>query len=157
MLDVAADFPSVSQAFLLLLLWWLRLPLGFCLLVESLYCWNPVLDSDGSLLFVFLSGILQGCPLSDLLFTLVYNAFLNHIRFVIDVKGRGRSRACADDLGACLYDIRYLAHMRLALLAAQEYANLWLHSGKSFLVPCFPWSEALVAALRAELALAVSA
>lgn len=157
MFDVKAAFPSVSPALLLILFRWLALPLAVILFIETLYRWNPVKDSDGNLLFVFLSGILQGCPLSGMLFTFICNAFLHHIMLEIDRKGRGRPRACADDLGACVFDIRFLQYMQAPLLAAEQLANLSLHGGKCFLVPCFQWSLALRDNLQRELALTTPA
>ena len=50
-----------------------------------------VMDTCGSLVFVFLSGTLQGWHLGGLL-TLVYNDFLNHIRLELGCRGRGSPR-----------------------------------------------------------------
>ena len=77
--------------------------------------------------------------LSGLLFALIYNTFLNNIRLVIDERGRDKRRACADDLGACLFDIRLLAHFWGALQWAARLVNLVLHEGKFIVVPCFWW------------------
>ena len=67
--------------------------------------------------------------------SLVYNHFLADIKATSDDKGRGRSRACADGLGACL-SVIYLRYMLGPLFAALKLANLLLHLQVCFIVPC---------------------
>ena len=85
-------------------------PQGFLEFVTSLYRINRAVRAwDGTVLFHFLAGILQGCPLSGLLFTLVANPFFLHICSLIDAASKGISRICADDLCTLLWDRNWLA------------------------------------------------
>eukprot|EP00973_Karenia_brevis_P007352 994720-Karenia_brevis.AAC.1 len=45
------------------------------------------------------SGVIQGCPLSGTLFTIVIDIFLEFMYQEIYEKGRGEIAACADDIG----------------------------------------------------------
>ena len=74
--DFLAAFPSVAQRFLFLLLPLIGVPQGFVNFVIALYNFNRCVHAtSGAVLFVFLAGILQGCPLSGLLFTIIANGF----------------------------------------------------------------------------------
>eukprot|EP00974_Lingulodinium_polyedra_P047311 4539119-Lingulodinium_polyedra.AAC.1 len=49
-----------------------------------------------------LSGVLQGCPLSGLLFVISIDPFLRKMKADIDIQARDRARACAGDIGAVI-------------------------------------------------------
>ncbi len=76
--DMAAASPSVSHDWLFLVLEHLQVPRGFPNLVKALYrdCFASTRwGSISSLLFKIYSGVLQGCPLSAMVFTLAVNPF----------------------------------------------------------------------------------
>eukprot|EP00972_Heterocapsa_arctica_P045683 6741317-Heterocapsa_arctica.AAC.1 len=49
-----------------------------------------------------MSGVLQGCPLSGLLFAVSLDPYLRWMKHDIEDAGLGVIRACADDIGASL-------------------------------------------------------
>ena len=71
-----------------------------------------------------MAGILQGCPLSGLLFTVVSHQFFLHFTAVVDRRGRGASPICADDLGCLLFDLDFLQFLVAPFEAARALANL---------------------------------
>ena len=85
-------------------------------------------------LFLHLSGVIQGCPLSALIFILCMDPFLKEIdRLLAPVAGL--ARACADDIGICAKELSHLIPLAPVLLAAETVANLKLHPTKSLLIP----------------------
>ena len=71
LLDFAAAFPSVLQAWLLSALIAIQAPTGFINTFTSMYSENHAYSkSQGGLVLMFkvFSGVLQGCPLSGALF-----------------------------------------------------------------------------------------
>ena len=72
--DFASAFPSVAHAWLFCVLDAIKLWKGFVTGIRSLYIGNEAFGQSGgvmSFLFIIVSGVLQGCPLSGTLFVLV--------------------------------------------------------------------------------------
>ena len=83
-------------------------------------------------------GVLQGCPLSGLLFAWVIQPMLWAIEALIDRPRLAVSRACADDLGAVLADFRTLPLLELFETMA-TVSGLHLKPRKCQIVPL--WTE----------------
>eukprot|EP00972_Heterocapsa_arctica_P071080 10499933-Heterocapsa_arctica.AAC.1 len=93
--DFVAAFPSVSQAWLFTVLAAAGFPEGFLRLVHGIYFMNFAYGTDGTshrFLFQILSGVVQGCPLSGLLFAVLLDPFLRAISSLIDDKGDAVTR-----------------------------------------------------------------
>ena len=83
--DFAAAFPSMSHTWIPACLTALGIPSGAHDLTMSMYCLNLAHSAAGGALiplFLILSGVLQGCPLSGFLFAVGVDLFL------VDVQGR---------------------------------------------------------------------
>jgi hypothetical protein len=87
---------------------------------------------DGVLRFQY---YIQGCNLSGMIFAMVVDPFLN--KFVAEAEDTRLAvvRACADDIGAALRDIRTLAILKPTFDNAKRYAGLALKPRKCILVP----------------------
>ena len=85
--------------------------------------------------FWILSGVLQGCPLSGMLFAFVIDPFLRCMKATIQDKGLAQIRACADDIGAAMQNIHVLKLFEPIFQTAAEVANLWLKPKKCVVVP----------------------
>jgi hypothetical protein len=95
--DYAAAFPSVSHVFMLLVLSLSQAPRGFINIVEGMYAHNAAFaacEGVTQLAFWVFSGVLQGCPLSGILFTFVIDPFLRCMKASIQDKGLAQIRAC---------------------------------------------------------------
>ena len=111
-------------------------PEGFCRLVEGIYFLNfAYIDIAGQLIFLltYLSGVLQGCPLSGMLFTICLDPFLIWLNAVI--KDDALLRACADDLGAALGKLEVLCRVEPVFQVAKDIAGLTLKPSKCVIVP----------------------
>ena len=62
-------------------------------------------------IFNILSGVLQGCPLSGTLFVIVMDPIMFLFTKYICSPGFGQVRACADDIGAVLYNLKDLVRV----------------------------------------------
>ena len=67
-------------------------------------------EEGGTFVFLFkmLSGVLQGCPLSGTLFVIAIDPLLVMFHRFIHEPKLGMVRACADDIGATLNQLRTL-------------------------------------------------
>ena len=52
----------------------------------------------------FTSGVIQGCPMSGLLFVAAVDPMLTEMHKQLDAKNKAVTRACADDIAAALRD-----------------------------------------------------
>eukprot|EP00959_Pyramimonas_sp_CCMP1952_P262345 5485714-Pyramimonas_sp.AAC.1 len=86
-------------------------------------------------LFLVTSGIIQGCPGSGSLFSLAVDPFLQKFRAVTDACNKGRTRACADDIGMTIRDLRHLRRIHTVFKEAEAIARLKLKPAKCVLVP----------------------
>ena len=72
-----------------------------------MYCWVNTWSSSGDgcmSFFCFVTrGVLQGCPLSGLIFTWVIEPILRAMEALLEASGRAKIRGCADDIGAVLF------------------------------------------------------
>jgi len=107
--DYAAAFPSVSHAWIRLVLQFIRFPSGLFSVVCGLYHKNQAfLGTPDGIVFMFLvlSGVLQGCPLSGSLFVIVIDPLLHMFKVHLEDTGLGVPRACADDVGVALRHLK---------------------------------------------------
>eukprot|EP00973_Karenia_brevis_P075279 10458843-Karenia_brevis.AAC.1 len=81
------------------------------------------------------AGVIQGCPLSGTLFTVVIDIFLEFMYQTIHLKGRGEIAACADDIGGVLKSYHYLQFLFPIFEECENLANLVLKPQKCILVP----------------------
>ena len=103
--DYAAAFPSVRHDFVFDMLPFMGFPVGFQRFVQVTYSFVEAVVSICSGLAHFChiqSGVLQGDPLSGLLFVLTMHPALHHFETRIEKKGGGCVRACADDRAMAL-------------------------------------------------------
>ena len=134
--DFGAAFPSLCHDYLFAALAHAGLPSGLCTLIMALYAHCDVLlPVCGKLTssFVIRAGVLQGCPLSGLLFVVAMEPFLN---LVSSKLGDGEIvRACADDVLTVTKSVRSLRVVALAFEYFGEITNLRLKIKKVFLIP----------------------
>ena len=92
--------------------------------------------SEGKLSFLFSvkCGVLQGCPLSAVLFNFAMDPFLWICKRLIKDQGLGKVLACADDIGASLCRFRLPIPLHSAFTRFQRISGLTLHSKKCVLI-----------------------
>ena len=76
-------------------------------------------------LFDIYSGVLQGCPLSGLLFVCCMDPITRAL--AARITGRGSATACADDLAVALSSIAHLPRVHAVVDLAARAACLCLH------------------------------
>ena len=99
--DFGAAFPSVIHQWIWLVLEHRKLPAPWIRFFQAIYSNAAAVTMSGGKLLViisFLSGVLQGCPASALLFNLALDPFLVAFERALDFGKKGIVRACADDL-----------------------------------------------------------
>ena len=107
--DFAAAFPSVRHKWLMFILLKIKLPRGLRNALKLMYTDNEAyVESNGELMWLFsvLAGVLQGCPLSGSLFVICIDPLLFLFKKKVEDQGLGRVRACADDIGASLRNLK---------------------------------------------------
>jgi len=86
----------------------LGVPVGFLSVVETIYLLSAAFFRTAgvfsTLLLYYLGAVLQGCPLSALLFLFSIDPFLEALAAVIP-KQKGMIRACADDISVTISDL----------------------------------------------------
>ena len=127
--DFAAAFPSVIHAWIWLVLRHRKLPESFITLFMAAYrnaC--AVYNHNGvvHIIIHFLSGVLQGCPASALLFNNALDPVLTWFSQVLGDGVRGLFRACADDLAFTLSRLKHLGLIHPVYAAAEQFAGLSL-------------------------------
>jgi hypothetical protein len=96
-----------------------------------------------------MSGVLQGCPLSGLIFVLVMDPLLAAMEGLIDKTGLATTRACADDIGSAIRDIRALKIFANLFKIMARISNLKLKASKCVVVPvASKFSPSLVEVFR---------
>ena len=124
--DYGAAFPSLFHGFIEKTLALVGAEAWILSLFFSLYYEAAAFAVDGEYLFAFLVGVLQGDPWSSQLFIIAIDPFLNDLTARIDFLGYGITRACADDIGAVIFNIRYLLEYFYVFEASKVYASLCL-------------------------------
>jgi len=132
--DFTAAFPSVSHEWIELVMRYRGFSHGLRNFFWSLYYMNCAVESDEQgclvVLFVYLSGVLQGCTASGFLFDMGIDPFLQMMDEQVAGHGRGIVRACADDIGAALRDYRELRYLYEPFQIAESCAGLTLQPKK---------------------------
>ena len=82
------------------------------------------------------AGVLQGCPLSAILFVIILDPFLRQFDAALGFGKFGIIRACADDIAAVLYNMQHLDKLANTFPLAEMCANLKLKPSKCKLIPC---------------------
>ena len=81
--DFASAFPSIIHEWVLLVIRFYRLPEGAINLISGMYYVNLTYMAVGStieFIFASLSGVLQGCPMSGMLFNICLDSHLLTLR-----------------------------------------------------------------------------
>ena len=135
--DFLAAFPSLGHLWLFLTLTIFHIPAGAFNFVAQLYALNLAFDASdlSSPIFAFMIGVLQGCPLSALLFTLALDSWLRAVTAVLDSTGDGIVRACADDIAVVVADLCFLTRVEPLFAIIARLANLRLKPAKCHIVP----------------------
>lgn len=146
--DYATAFPSVAVVFLIETLRARGLPDGFIQTVLVLYHSVFAISSADrrTVLFEVQSGVLQGCPASGALFTLLCDPLL---RFLHAVAGASSLlRACADDLGQVFNALRIIKRMLPAFQRIAAASGLHLKPAKCVLILFGTYNSEETACLR---------
>ena len=136
--DYAAACPSVAHSWIRVVLPVLAFPGGFQNVICGMYTLVHALGIGSSgLVFLFwiLSGVLQGCPLSGLVFVAAIDPILWRIHDTVDARGIGTTRACADGIGAAMRGIAGLLLYRHTFALGKAAAGLALKPAKCALTP----------------------
>ena len=104
---------------------------------------SATLEHDGAsrILIHLLSGVLQGCPASAFLFNNAIDPFLASFDNILRKKHAGIVRACADDKGIVLQQLRHLSLIYPTYSDCKTHAGLALKPPKCVLVPLCGLSE----------------
>lgn len=153
--DFLAAFPSVCQAFVLAALASGGFHAGQCASVAGLYANASVwvgLSGEQEMLFWVRSGIVQGCPLSGLLFGITVDPVLRMLEAALRAVGPSALWACADDVGAVCYSKTHLLAMRHPFKVAEGAARLRLKPTRCQLILLGePATESAVGRIRSWL------
>ena len=96
----------------------------------------------------FLSGVLQGCPGSAMLFDLSLDPLLHMFEKALDYGKKGIVRACADDLAFALARVSHLSLLFPIYEVAKHCAGLSLKFKKCCIVPCTDFNSSSIAKVR---------
>ena len=88
-----------------------------------------------------MSGVLQGCPASGMLFNSALDPFLFAFCSALGNGSKGIIRGCADDIGFALSGMKHLNLLYPIYQQAEALAGLALHPSKCVLVPLCDISE----------------
>ena len=104
---------------------------------------RAIFNHDGNeyVVLSFLSGVLQGCPASGMLFNSALDPFLLAFCTVLGNGTKGILRGCADDIGFALSRLSHLNLLYPIYQKAEALAGLALHPSKCVLVPLCEASE----------------
>ena len=109
--DVATAFPALLHEFLFLALARRSVDPAFFNLVQAMYYAPAACSSfeggEPSFLFMIGSGVIQGCPLSALLFMVSLDPFLRKFCELVP-PSKGIVRACVDDVGFAIYSLPFV-------------------------------------------------
>ena len=137
MFDFSAAFPSVFHTWLFLVLSSVKAPQEVQNFVKALYVDAEAYWMNGGVLHYLFNvscGVLQGCPMSSLLFNLAIDPLLWAFSCKIVQPGLGHVLACADDIGAVLQQLKDLRVMFKLFSMFRKVSGLKLHPDKCTLV-----------------------
>eukprot|EP00959_Pyramimonas_sp_CCMP1952_P144443 3023698-Pyramimonas_sp.AAC.1 len=130
----------------------MQLPSAFLAARRSLYASIAAVGRIVGIIkdvFCILCGVIQGCALSGSLFAAATSAFLEDLRFGLEVWRRGILRACADDVGGVPFDRLDLRYLSRVMKVAEKIANLKLKPPKCLIAPlASATNPEIVASLR---------
>ena len=153
--DFGAAFPSLIHQWLLLVMKHLTLPAGFINFIEGIYfaavAVGKIRDRV-AILFLILSGVIQGCPLASDCFVIAFDPFLNFFNAIICQKGLGNVHACVDDVGCALRSICTLSPISRIFKLANVLAGLDIKFRKSCVVPLVTWTSTTESTIKACIA-----
>ena len=138
--NFTAAFPSVLHMWIFMMLDVCGIPRAYVNVIRSVYldCRTFVYAAGGkSLLCTFLSGVLQGCPLSGSLFSIAIDPFLCFIDSALEGGRLGIVRACADDIGAAIKSSQVLKPSNHVFKLARLAAGLKVKTKKCVIVPVY--------------------
>jgi hypothetical protein len=133
-----AAFPSVQHGWIFDVLEEGGFPSGLINIIKAMYTLVRTYarcDADLYFLYWIISGVLQGCPLSGMIFAFAIDPFLRKLEAEVDGCGIGTTRACADDVGGALPCIGTLKTYKSTFDLAATLAGLVLKPTKCILVP----------------------
>ena len=137
--DFGAAFPSTFHQWIWLVLAHRKLPPRFVKFFQAIYrnaAAVTVHNGVPIILIRFLSGVLQGCPASAMLFNLALDPFLAAFERALDFGNKGIVRACADDVSFALCRLAHLPLLFPIFSAAEHLAGLCLKPRKCKIIPC---------------------
>ena len=122
--DYAMALPSVSHAWVFHVLNLIMIPSG---LFDGI--WNLYKNTKGYMnthegltsIFIILSGVLQGCPLSGSLFVTAIDPLLHMFKVKLEDSALGWTRACADDIGIVL---KHLADLPVVKIVIEKFTRV---------------------------------
>ena len=135
--DFSTAFPSCFHEWIFLVLDAIHAPQWFINICKNMYLdakayWLH--DGHMSFLFDVLCGVLQGCPLSSVLFNYCIDPLLWLFSRLIIKPNLGLVRACADDLAAALSRLHTLITMQSIFALFEKVAGLKLHPSKCVII-----------------------
>jgi hypothetical protein len=136
--DFGAAFPSIIHKWLFIALKQSNLPHCLNKFHEGIYASVRAVGrdrADVAMLFLILSGVIQGCPLASFCFVIAFDPFLNMFDRIIVKQKLGIVRACADDVGFALVSLGVLPKVASIFKIARLLAGLTLKLKKSSIVP----------------------
>ena len=136
--DLAAAFPSVAHRWLFKVLVRTALPRGLLEITRGMYFMTGAygVGEEGlRFLFWILSGVIQGCPFSGMLFVFALGPFLHAIEVLMDSPGISTTRACADGIGAAISSLQHMRVFHSLFKVLRWASNLRLSPPKCVIVP----------------------
>ena len=153
--DICNAFPTIAHFWLFAVLQCISLNNRVYNLISNLYTNSAAYScgiGTGNLLFLVLSGVRTGCPLSATLFLLAFNPFLTLINIVSDGPKAAVSCMCADDVGSALRALKSLLPQYSVFKLASQVSGMHLKPSKCFIVvSCVELSEHVSACIKAWL------
>jgi len=135
--DFAAAFPSIAHAWLFLAMRYMGCPAKVLNFVKALYHDNKGFIHINRVIrdfCLFLSGVLQGCPLSETLFVISINPFLNAAENILNPPYE-IMRAFADDLAAVLQSLAQLKRLQVLFKVLHIISGLSIKAKKCVIIP----------------------
>ena len=135
--DICNAFPTIAHTWLFAVLAGINLSPKVFRLIKLLYHNSrayPVGVGTGELLFIVLSGVRTGCPLSATLFLLALNPFVHMLNYLIVDPVVPSSCLCADDVGSALRALKSLSVHRSVFNLCARVAGMHLKPSKCFIV-----------------------